>query len=97
MLDRGLRAPNALGKVRRLMAVVLTFLAVAGTAVVVTLLAGPPCSPVTVSPARISLAIESGVVPGKPYCIRKAVPWMRVCARRCRAVPVSGSSVSPAP
>ena len=97
MLDPWIARAERARKVRHLMGVVLTFLAVAGTALVVTLLAGPPRSPGTVSPAKISLAIQSGAVPGKLYCIRKAVPWMRVCAQRSRAVPVSGSSVSSTP
>jgi transposase len=53
---------------------------VAGTAAAVTAFAGPTRSPVeSRSPASVSSAIQPGAVPGKSYCTRKAVPWMRIC------------------
>jgi len=84
MLDLWVARAERATRVRRLLAVLVTFAVVVGTAAAVTVFAGPTRSPVeSPSPTSVSSAIQSGAVPVKSYC-HKAVPWMRMCGGRDR-------------
>jgi hypothetical protein len=89
MLDpwvtRAERARRVRRRVRRLLAVLVAFAVVAGTAAAVTAFSGPTRSAAgSRPPASVSSAIQPVAVPGKSYCTRKAVPWMRSCGGRDR-------------
>jgi hypothetical protein len=78
-------------RVRRLLVILGTFAALAGTAAAVAVLAGPARSPMeSRSPASVSSAVRAGAVPGESDC-RKAVPWMLVCGGRGRMARRSGA------